>query len=290
MKPALDLSQILLTSFPGCVLLAVIGLQIARIIWKTYTAARLAFPHLWACVLPVWRFWTAAKVGLLSISAYIVAAPAADAIQWLECKYIAPAYVSDFQGYPADVMQARFEQVLRRNTDGYEFQVFTAGLSSLADSLGCHVNDLYAVAYSECGLDPFCIRKDGRAAGLIQFTPIGLHGLGVSLAGVKAMCKERDAVSIMELSTKYLVRAAKGRQLSGIADVYLAVFAPGHIGAEPDRVLYAGVGNPAYDLNRGLDGWHEDHSGRIVRSVSAMDGRITAGELYLYCVRKSLSI
>lgn len=290
MKAAVDAIQHLLSlSFWGCLLLGLILAQVALLFRGGVSVLRFAVSAVWPYVVKPWRIWTAIQVGAFSLALWIVAEPLRDALQEIEYKHLSPVYVDDFDELPDDVLQARFEAELFRHT-GDKFPLFRDSIAALAGALGVHPNALYSVMYSECSLDPFCIRKDGRAAGLIQFTPAGLSGFGVSLDRVKRACKESDGRLIMSLTSAYLKRAANGRQLSGALDVYLAVFAPGKIGSGPDAVLYSGVGNPAYDLNAGLDGWHVDGPGRIVRTRAAMDGRITAGELGLYLKRKVLSI
>ena len=291
MKTAVDAIQHLLSlSFWGCLVLGLILAQIALFFRGGISLFKLAISAAMPYVVKPWRFWTAVQIGLFSVSLWIVSDPLRNALQYLEYKFIAPVYVDDFDGIPDDVLQAKFEAVLFSHTGADQFPLFRDRIAGLADSLGVHPNSLYAVMYAESGLDPFCIRDDGRAAGLIQFTRKGLSGLGVSLDRVKRACMEEDGELIVSLTEAYLLRAAAGRPLSGMLDVYLAVFCPAKIGAGEDAVLYAGLGNPAYDLNAGLDGWYVDEAGKIIRSVGRMDGRITAGELGLYCKRKSLSL
>lgn len=291
MKAAVDTIQHLLSlSFWGCLVLGLILAQFALLFRGAVSVFKFTVRVVLPYVVKPWRPWTAFQVVAISISLWIVAEPLRDALQIIECKYIAPVYADEFDDIPDDVLQGRFEALLFRHTGAEQFPLFRDSIGALAGALGVHPNALYSVMYSECGLDPFCVRKDGKAAGLIQFTPAGLSGLGVSLDRVKQACKEKDGRLIMSLTSAYMKRAAKGRQLSGALDVYLAVFAPGKIGAGPRVVLYSGVGNPAYDLNSGLDGWHVDWAGRIVRARSEMDGRITAGELGLCLKRRVLQI
>lgn len=291
MKQTVDTIQHLLSlSFLGCLLLGLILAQAALLLRGGISVLKFAVRALLPYVVKPWRPWTAFHIAAFSIGLWIVAEPLRDALQIMECKYIAPVYADDFEALPDDVLQGRFEALLFRHTGADQFPLFRDSIGALAGALGVHPNALYSVMYSESGLDPFCVRKDGKAAGLIQFTPAGLSGLGVSLDRVKRACKESDGRLIMSLTSAYMKRAANGRQLSGALDVYLAVFAPGKIGAGPDVVLYSGVGNPAYDLNAGLDGWHVDWAGRIVRARSEMDGRITAGELGLCLERRVLTL
>lgn len=290
MKAAVDTIQHLLSlSFWGCLVLGLILAQAALLFRGCVSVLRFAVSAVWPYVVKPWRVWTTIQIGAFSVCLWIVAVPIRDALQEIEYKYLSPVYADDFDGLPDDVLQARFEAVLFQYC-GDQFPLFRDRITALADTLGVHPNALYSVMYAEAGLDPFCVRRDGKAAGLIQFTPAGLSGFGVSLDGVKRACRESNGRLIMNLTDAYLKRAANGRHLSGAVDVYLAVFAPGKIGAGPGVVLYSGIGNPAYDLNAGLDGWHVDSAGRIVRTRAAMDGRITVGELGLYLKRKVLSI
>jgi hypothetical protein len=68
--------------------------------------------------------------------------------------------------------------------------------------------------------------------------------------------------------------------------VYTCVFAPGYVGHPESRVLYAGLGNPAYYLNSVFDGYYVDDAGRIMRSRKMQDGKITIAELRLHLEAK----
>ncbi len=92
----------------------------------------------------------------------------------------------------------------------------------------------------------------------------------------------------MRLTDAYLVRRweqAGKPDMRNTIDMYLAVFAPAHIGRAPEQVVYKGYGNAAYYKNAGLDGWFQD-GGKIVRKASECDGRITVWEIFLCLERK----
>jgi hypothetical protein len=189
-----------------------------------------------------------------------------------------PVYESDIS---PDAQTAAMEAKLSRILSPSEFQTVQVWTQTTADSIGCNIADIYAVANCECGLNPYTVRRDGIAAGWIQFTSVGLQGVpGVSLPDVIRACRNRDAGKIMKWTHTYLTNAAAGRKCSRPVDVYLLVFAPSKMGAADNVVLYSGWNNPAYYLNKCIDGWAK-YGDRIVRQESLCDGRITVGELRL---------
>src|SRR5690606_12794420 len=181
-----------------------------------------------------------------------------------------------------------YEVQIRKHCDDYEARVVIERTAQIADSINSTPLAIYETALLECGLNPFRINKERDAIGWIQFTRAGLDGLGFTIKDVIAACERRDVHFIMDLTERYLVRkwAKAGRpDMRNTIDLYLAVFAPAHIGAEPEKVVYAGFSNPAYYRNSGLDGWFVD-GGKIVRKRAMCDGRITVWEIYLCLERK----
>jgi hypothetical protein len=172
--------------------------------------------------------------------------------QYIEQAFISPTYIVSDTSYWAT---SCYETELKRHVNQAEFEIVRDSTYALAKDLGCEPLAIYEVAFSECGMNPFCVRTDGIAAGWIQFTSIGVAGHGVSLSQVKAWCLNRETRSIMALTGKYMRCAASGRNLRTSTDVYCAVFAPGKIGYSENSPLYSGWKNPEYFLNKGLDGY-----------------------------------
>ena len=191
-----------------------------------------------------------------------------------------PVYESDYTSASSDWKAAAFERELQKKVSPAEFAIIQQATAQTAAKIGCTAADIYAVAYCECGLDPFNVRRDGVAAGWIQFTGKGVETTpGLTLNEVKRACYRRDIASIMQWTDNYLTNAANGRKLENAAAVYIAIFAPAKIGTE--GVLYSGKDNPRYYLNDGIDGWVKMSDGRILRRVACIDYKITTGELAL---------
>jgi hypothetical protein len=201
-----------------------------------------------------------------------------DSLQMLET----PVYEGAYAKFGEDARSAAFESELQKKVSPAEFAVIQTETAKTAALICCKPSDIYAVAYSECGLNPFIIRKDGVAAGWIQFTSSGCGYVpGLSLEKVKNMCNRRDINGMMQATEIYLQSTSKGKAMNRPVDVYLAVFAPAFIGAPDNAVLYSGKNNPAYYLNSGLDGWTVRPDGRIVNLHTMKDYSITVRELGL---------
>ena len=189
-----------------------------------------------------------------------------------------------------DAQTAAFEAKLNRILSPSEFQIVQTVTKRTADSIGCNVADIYAVANCECDLNPYTIRTDGIAAGWIQFTTAGLGFVpGIRLSDVVTACRNRDAGKIMDWTHRYLTAAANGKKCTRPVDVYLLTFAPAYMGAADDKVMYSGWANPSYYLNKGIDGWAKSGD-RIIRQEQLCDGRITVGELRLMMEYKSAKV
>lgn len=272
--------------FLACLLLALALLQGLRLLSGAWSLLRVVASY----VVPIWRIGTAIKITVTACVLYILSGAMSDALQYVEQHYLSPVYYTTTAPDTLEML-ARYEAEIRKHTDGFEFDILRLETEKTAASIGSNPLAIYETAYLECGLNPFRVRDDGVAAGWIQFTRAGLKGLEIdgrkyTLEQVRAACLARDIRLIMSLTYAYLKRKHEraGRiPLNNGIDLYLAVFAPAHIGAPPGRVVYAGRGNPAYDLNSGLDGWEVD-GGKIVRGRA--DGRITVFEIFLCLQRK----
>jgi hypothetical protein len=279
-KAMTDALQIALSyGLPGCLLIAGAIFQAWRLLGAVRDLARLVGRY----IAPVWRPLYLAKVAGVALILWAVSGPLAAWLEELETRYITPVYVG--QKIQDEHALSMYEAQIRKHCDEYETRVVMERTQQIADSINSTPIAIYEAALLECGLNPFRVRDDKVAAGWIQFTRAGLHGLGGSMPEVIAACGRRDIRFIMDLTERYLVRkwAKAGRpDMRNTIDLYLAVFAPAHIGAKGSKVVYAGVGNPAYDLNSGLDGWRVE-DGKIVRGRK--DGRIEVLEIF-YCIER----
>jgi hypothetical protein len=281
-----DLIQILLTHAPirllVCVLLAVAVFQALRLISASWSAMIAVIRRL---AVPVWklRFWI--KSAFFGTLIFVFSPQISDGLQWAENR-LNPVYLSTTTAISADHAVALYEARIRQHCDSYEAAVVIRRTAETAAKINSTPLAIYESALLECGLNPFRVRDDRIAAGWIQFTRVGCSGLGVTMPQVIAACQRRDVVFIMDLTEQYLIRKWQqaGRpDMRNTIDLYLAIFSPANIGAQPDKVIYAGFSNPAYYKNSGLDGWYQD-GGRIMRG--AKDGRITGWEIYLCLERK----
>ncbi len=217
----------------------------------------------------------AIAIALLATLLFVFSEQVSAGLQEIEQRFISPTYAVSDTTYFAEGM---YEEMIKRHTNEAQFLTVRDSTRALAREIGCSPCDIYLVAYSECGLDPFRTRADGRAAGWIQFTPAGLSGLGKGLEQVKADCAARDAKEIMRLTGAYVRSWAKGRQVRTAADFYVVVFAPAKLGAADDETLYAGWNNPEYFLNKGLDGYFVEGE-KVLHLPHKMDGRLTKRDL-----------
>lgn len=260
----------------GCMLLVLI-------IWQALRIAGFAFSVLLRLLLP-FTWWTAITVTGAGFILSLFATPISDFLQDMEQRYWSPVYVDQFSGLSDGELLSLYEMELRRHTTPEEFVIVRDSTAAIAGRIGSTPLAIYEAAYLECGLNPFRVRDDRVAAGWIQFTRAGLSGLGLSLDRVIQACESRDAAFIMALTGKYLARKAErmpaGATMRNTIDLYLAIFAPAHIGRDAGQVVYSGLSDRRYTLNSGLDGWYID-GGKIIRSRAACDGRITVGEIYL---------
>lgn len=270
---------------PGCAL-------VAAALFFAFRIAKVSAAAVWAFARRVWGrklFSPALPVGLLSVALYAISSPLSGWLEWYETAYIEPVYLENVRPDSAALIEL-YETEIQRHTSPAEFQIVKTWTQNTAQRIGSTPVAIYEAAYLECGLNPFRVRDDRIAAGWIQLTRTGLSGLNVSHESVIQACRNRDTETIMRLSDAYLARKAtkapEGTSMRNTIDLYLAIFAPAHIGKEPGAVVYAGRGNPAYDKNSGLDGWTVE-GGKIVKG--AKDGQITVREIWL-CLERKKSI
>ena len=279
MKQAIDIIQLLLTDLgPFSFLMAVVLAWALIQAWKLiiYAAEFLAMSikEIRSLTYNPFSIKNAALVLLVGSVIYLNGQTVTTGLQYIE-QSISPTYINTDTSF---FSESRFEDVIKRYTNEAQFLTIRDSTRALAREIGCRPQDIYLVAYSECGLNPFTIRTDGIAAGWIQFTRDGLSGLGRSLEQVKQSCNAGDAVEIMRLTGAYIRRAAAGRKIESATDFYCAVFAPAKMGAGMDDTLYSGFSNPEYYLNAGLDGYFVE-SGKVLYLPHLKDGKLTKRDL-----------
>lgn len=275
-----------------CIVLVYLAWQILRIL-------RLVLRHLVWWFRKTWRFtFVWGRRNLLVIAAlgtllWAFSNPLLDLLQSIEQRYFSPVFLNDYGNWSDAHLTAIFEEELGKQVDPYQKMVVMRRTREMAEKIQSTPLAIYEAAYLECGLNPFRVRTDRVAAGWIQFTRAGLaslryHGKPVAMNDVFRACETRDIEFMMDLTELYLVRKYEqsGRKpLHNTIDLYLALFAPAHIGAPSDKVVYAGFDNPSYFKNAGLDGWFVVRSAgdkqQIVRERGARDGKITIWEIYL---------
>lgn len=275
MKQASDILQYILQSgfipallliFAALVLFFTPMLRLSgRVVMLARYAARwimsLFWPVVWAVVVP------------LAIICATFRGAIHSGLQYLE-NWASPVYLVQDDARALAIYEAE----LSKYCDPYELQVVKSRTAEMAGKLGCGPLSIYEVAFAECGLNPFVIRRDGIAAGWIQFTNAGLVGLGVSLPEVKEMCHKRNIVSLMNLTEKYFVSRCNGRVVKNATDAYVVVFAPAFLGRPDETVLYDR--GEAYTKNSGLDGYYISGD-RIAFNDAEKDGKITINDLRL---------
>ncbi|QHV97569.1 lysozyme family protein [Spirosoma endbachense] len=131
---------------------------------------------------------------------------------------------------------------------------------TICNRLGIDPNWLMIVMRFESAntFSPSVKNPNSEAYGLIQFTAVGISGLGVTLDQLRAM----DAVSQLDWVEKYL-NPYRGK-MTDLYGVYLAVFAPAYIGRPDAQKVYVSP-SKQYTANKPLD--------------TNNDGVITVGEI-----------
>lgn len=294
MKPLSDFLQILL-SLPGwlgyasCFVLVALVLQSLKLFGAIWSLGIIALK--WVrrvAICP--SLLNAVIVAGLALPLYALRFPVSDGLQWFEQRYLSPlVFVPD----TSSAMTAVYEMELAKYCSPHECEVIRKRTQEIAAKVGSTPLAIYEVAYSECGMNPFVIRKDGVAAGWIQFTRAGLNGSGVSLDEVKKSCQERNVERVMDLTEWYLLDRAKNKLMPRSCDIYTCVFAPGFVGADDDQALYSTRSGDAYYLNAGLDGYYLQQVGDrelIMQSRKARDGRITINDLKLALAAKKAAL
>ncbi|GAB3970843.1 hypothetical protein GCM10028806_19610 [Spirosoma terrae] len=137
---------------------------------------------------------------------------------------------------------------------------FLAKVQAISNRLQIDPNWLMIVIRFESAgtFSPSVKNPYSEAYGLIQFTKVGVSGLGVTLDQIKVM----DAITQLDYVEKYL-KPYTGR-MTDLYSVYLAVFAPVYIGRPDAQKVYVSP-SKEYTSNKALD--------------TNNDGVITVGEI-----------
>lgn len=136
----------------------------------------------------------------------------------------------------------------------------------IAARLGCDPSHLMACMHFESKLDPAAVNPTSGASGLIQFMPgegRSADALGTTTEALRAMTRIEQLDFVDRYFDLPWVRGA-GR-MPTLADVYMAIFAPAHIGKADDFVLYEAP-SQAYAQNRALD---LNNDGKITKAEAA---------------------
>lgn len=269
-------------------IIILVGVKIVRIL--AVDSARVIY-GLFARYFIRLTLWNALKAVFVGFSLVIFSPQLSDVLQGFEQTKLNPVYRFETADEKDAVL--KFETAIQKNIGAAQFETVRKYCVMAADSLGCSLLDIYAVALSECGLNPYAIHRKGCAAGFTQLTNAGcaglqLNGEPVTLEKVKQACKNRDIQYIMETAFIYWIDRAKGRKCVDLRDFYMLVFAPAFVGCKSDAVLYSGAENPKYYMNEVFDGYFIDSNDRICRLNKYKDYQITAGEVELHVTRKKI--
>jgi len=296
-RGAVDVVQILLQQDPW--LRFLFCLVLALVVFTVYRIFKLGMGFFWRALKFVYRFffvWTRRNWLLVALAGgvfWLFSGSIIDGLQDFEQRYLNPSYLNAWSNFDDERLISIYEDEMGKHTDTYEKNVVMKRTREMAEKMASSPLAIYETAYLECGLDPFRVRSDKVAAGWIQFTRAGLAGMtykgkAVRLEEVMAACSRRDIDFMMDLSELYLIdkyQRSGSKPLHNTIDLYLAVFAPAHIGASHNKVVYQGYKNPSYFKNSGLDGWYTENTpdGKqlILRKNTARDGKITIWEIYL---------
>lgn len=235
------------------------------------------------------------KASFLAGVLLLFSRPIHDALQYAEQMYLNPIRINMAPDTVGGAIRVAYERELYKNTNPEEYKFVVEQTALMAVKYGTSSLEIYRVALSECGMNPFAFnvdRQTGRiqAAGWIQFTPGGLEsvlldGRKIAFQDVVSACYKRDIRFIMALTDAYFAACLNGRKMPRAVDVYCVVFCPSYIGHGAETVVYQGWSNPAYYKNAGFDGYRLV-DGKAVRMDSWKDGRITLREIELHLLRK----
>lgn len=139
-------------------------------------------------------------------------------------------------------------------------QGFSAKVEQVAKNVNCDPNDLLAIMYSECGLDPSHVESSTSATGLVQFMPQTAASLGTSTEELQNM----SAVDQLDYVEKYIINnSGKYKdQEKDAGTLYSIMFLP----ARADREILTSEGENYYKNNKALD---TNNDGNITKTEMA---------------------
>lgn len=119
--------------------------------------------------------------------------------------------------YGANAQSGSIPKDLANSLDRKLGSGFSAKCEQVAGYLGCNVNDLLAMMYSESGLQPTARNKSSNAIGLIQFMPSTLRGNGYSTEQVASMSavQQLDVVADIFMKAKTMAGYGANEQIDG---------------------------------------------------------------------------
>lgn len=109
-------------------------------------------------------------------------------------------------------------------------RAFLEKVVEVSHRLGIDPNHLMAAMKVESGFSPRSVNPSSGASGLIQFLSEPERVVGHSLAEIRRM----GALDQLDLVERYFRKAAGGRRLSRLEDVYQAIYGPAYIG-QPEK-------------------------------------------------------
>lgn len=122
--------------------------------------------------------------------------------------------------------------------------------TEVSKRIGCSPDALMGMMYSESGLKPTAVNKNGGATGLIQFMPKTARNMGTTTAAIKRMSAEQQ----LDYVEKYISSAKKSAGFKkddkiDAGTLYALVFLP----AFAKRNVLTSRGEIYYKANAGLD-------------------------------------
>lgn len=291
MKQIIDIIQVLLNHPFGCVALSMCVILLAKIIRIGLGDSMVFVKYVLGRYFIKPNKTNGFSAVIMSFVFIVFSSEISDALQSYEQTEINPVFSFEAPEKETDETVKAFENEIKKQVGTIDFETVQKYCKMAADTLGCHITDIYSVALSECALNPYSIHKKGVAAGWTQLTAAGcknlyLNGESVTLENVKYACQNKNIDYVMQTAFAYWVNRANGRKCSGMRDFYMLVFAPAFVGCSENAVLYEGANNPSYYMNNGFDGYITDNLGRIIRLNKYKDYRITAKEVELHVQKK----
>jgi len=127
------------------------------------------------------------------------------------------AYGPNFETFSASPSTTSIPQNLATSLDRRLGSGFSAKCEQVAGYLGCNVNDLLAMMYSESGLKTTARNKKSNAVGLIQFMPSTLRANGYTTEQVASMSgvQQLDVVADIFMKSKKMAGYGENEQIDG---------------------------------------------------------------------------